>query len=165
MLIKYIENFLTPYECKSIIELGESINLFEMKSSYVVNGKTIVENVSYSGNKRMGNYSILVNVSSKKTSTNNSSKTISAINIPTIPAVNVDLFPDLNWNDHVAGKNTLYDFNQDGVPDIITYKRVSEKSTLPAIFEIKDYFKATYFISLWFGIVTTNPTMDWNLRR
>ena len=56
MLIKYIENFLTPYECKSIIELGESINLFEMKSSYVVNGKTIVENVSYSGNKRMGNY-------------------------------------------------------------------------------------------------------------
>jgi len=91
------------------------------------------------GHKRMGNYSILVNVSSKKTSTNNSSKTISAINIPTIPAVNVDLFPDLNWNDHVAGKNTLYDFNQDGVPDIITYKRVSEKSTLPAIFEIKDY--------------------------
>jgi len=91
------------------------------------------------GHKRMGNYSILVNLSSKKTSTNNSSKTISAINIPIIPAVNIDLFPDLNWNDHVAGKNTLYDFNQDGIPDIITYKRVSEKSTLPAIFEIKDY--------------------------
>ena len=91
------------------------------------------------GNKRMGTYSILVSISSKKTSTNNSSKTISAINIPIIPAVNVDLFPDLNWNDHVAGKNTLYDFNQDGIPDIITYKRVSEKSTLPAIFEIKDY--------------------------
>jgi hypothetical protein len=91
------------------------------------------------GHKRMGNYSINLNVSSKKTPTNNSSKTISAINIPTIPAVNVDLFPDLNWNDHVAGKNTLYDFNQDGIPDIITYKRVSEKSTLPAIFEIKDY--------------------------
>ncbi len=91
------------------------------------------------GHKRMGTYSILVSLSSKKTSTNNSSKTISAINIPIIPAVNVDLFPDLNWNDHVAGKNTLYDFNQDGIPDIITYKRVSEKSTLPAIFEIKDY--------------------------
>jgi hypothetical protein len=60
----------------------------------------------------MGTYSILVSLSSKKTSTNNSSKTISAINIPIIPAVNVDLFPDVHWNDHVAGKNTLYDLEK-----------------------------------------------------
>ena len=91
------------------------------------------------GHKRMGNYSVQVNVTSKSTSTNTSAKSISAVNIPILPAVNTDLFPDLNWNDHAAGKNTIYDFNQDGVPDIISYRRVSEKSPLPSIFEIKDY--------------------------
>jgi hypothetical protein len=58
---------------------------------------------------------------------------------PMVPTVNEELFPDLNWNDHAASKNEIYDVNQDGVPDIISYRRVSEKSILPSIFEIKDY--------------------------
>ena len=61
------------------------------------------------------------------------------IDLPVVSAANEDLFPDLNWNDHAAGKNEIYDVNQDGIPDIISYRRVSEKSILPSIFEIKDY--------------------------
>jgi hypothetical protein len=96
-------------------------------------------NLNIPGHARMGNYSIAVTVTSKSTSSNTSSKTISAVNIPYVSAVNTDLFPNLNWNDHAAGKNGTYDFNQDGVPDIISYRQVADKSILPAIFEIKDY--------------------------
>lgn len=56
MFIKYIDNFLTKEECESIISLGESIGLIQMKSSLIVNGKIIEENVKYDGNKRMGCY-------------------------------------------------------------------------------------------------------------
>jgi hypothetical protein len=64
---------------------------------------------------------------------------------PLIPAVNTDLFPNLNWNDHAAGKNAPYDFNNDQIPDIVSYRRVSEKSILPSIFEIKDYTGTSIF--------------------
>ena len=56
MFTKYIENFLTEEECKSIIDLGNSTELIQMKSSYFVNGKLISENLEYKGNKRMGSY-------------------------------------------------------------------------------------------------------------
>ncbi len=64
---------------------------------------------------------------------------------PLIPAINTDLFPNLNWNDHAAGKNAPYDFNNDQIPDIVSYRRVSEKSILPSIFEIKDYTGTSIF--------------------
>jgi hypothetical protein len=56
MFIKYIENFLTKEECEQIILLGESVGLIQMKSSLIVDGKLIEENMSYNGNKRMGCY-------------------------------------------------------------------------------------------------------------
>lgn len=56
MFIKYIENFLTEDECKSIIDLGNSTELIQMKSSRFVNGKLSGQNLSYNGNKRMGSY-------------------------------------------------------------------------------------------------------------
>ncbi len=58
MFTKYIENFLTEEECKSIIDLGNSTELIQMKSSRFVNGKLIAENLEYDGNKRMGSYFI-----------------------------------------------------------------------------------------------------------
>ncbi len=61
------------------------------------------------------------------------------ISRPMVPAVNTDMFPDLNWNDHSAGKNGVYDFNNDDVPDIITYRSLPNNSILPAILTIKDY--------------------------
>ena len=54
MFIKYIENFLTEEECKSIIELGNSTELIQMKSSRFANGKLIDDNYEWEGNKRMG---------------------------------------------------------------------------------------------------------------
>ena len=56
MFTKYIENFLTEEECKSIIDLGNSTELTQMKSSRFVNGKLVDENLEYDGNKRMGSY-------------------------------------------------------------------------------------------------------------
>jgi Rps23 Pro-64 3,4-dihydroxylase Tpa1-like proline 4-hydroxylase len=58
MFIKYIENFLTEDECKSIIDLGNSTGLIQMKSSRFVNGKLISKDLEYEGNKRMGCYFI-----------------------------------------------------------------------------------------------------------
>ena len=62
-----------------------------------------------------------------------------------VPAINTDLYPDLNWNDHAQSKNAPYDFNNDGIPDILTYRRISNTSTLPPIFEIKDYTGKSIF--------------------
>lgn len=56
MFIKYIDNFLTNEECDSIIELGCSVGLTQMKSSLIVNGNLVEQNVDYGGNKRMGCY-------------------------------------------------------------------------------------------------------------
>jgi len=56
MFTTYIDDFLTNYECESIIELGNSIGLEAMKSSRIVNGKVFDSNVDYAGNKRMGCY-------------------------------------------------------------------------------------------------------------
>ena len=56
MFIQYIENFLTPKECDEIITMGNSNELTQMKSSRIVNGKVMYENIEYDGNKRMGCY-------------------------------------------------------------------------------------------------------------
>jgi hypothetical protein len=112
-----------------------SKQIYKLDSS--TNSTSLILNIP--GHKRMGNYSVQVTVTSKSTASNSSTKSISLVNIPILPAVNRDLFPDINWNDHVAGKNTFYDINQDGIPDIISYRRVSEKSPLPSIFEVNDY--------------------------
>jgi hypothetical protein len=71
-----------------------------------------------------------------------------------VPAINTDLFPDLNWNDHAQSKNAPYDFNNDGIPDILTYRRISNTSVLPPIFEIKDYTGKSIFT---FNIKEINP--------
>lgn len=56
MFTKFINNFLTYEECDKIIELGESVGLFKMKSTTTLNGNIIETNVDYHGNKRMGCY-------------------------------------------------------------------------------------------------------------
>ena len=59
---------------------------------------------------------------------------------PAIPAINTDLFPDMNWDKlQVSNDKGFYDFNEDGIPDLISYRSLANKSILPAIFEIKDY--------------------------
>ena len=56
MFVKYIEDFLTPNECDEIIKIGNSNELIQMKSSQIINGKLVNENIEYDGNKRMGCY-------------------------------------------------------------------------------------------------------------
>lgn len=89
---------------------------------------------------KSGTDSILTTIISKPTAL-----TARFIDKLLVPAINTELFRDLNWNDHAAGKNSPYDFNGDQIPDIISYRRVTDKSVLPAIFEIKDYTGANIF--------------------
>ena len=56
MFTKYIEDFLTKEECQSLIDLGSSIGLIQMKSSKFINGELVGENLEYDGNKRSGCY-------------------------------------------------------------------------------------------------------------
>jgi hypothetical protein len=97
------------------------------------------------GHKRMGNYSVQVNVSSKATSTNTSAKTIPLINIPYVSAINVDIDKNLNWNDHAQGKNGTYDVNKDGIPDIITWTGNSNNPKINPTLIVKDYLGKDIF--------------------
>jgi hypothetical protein len=56
MFYKFIENLLTKEECDFIISTGEDNGLHQMKSSKIVNGVVMEEEVEYEGNKRMGGY-------------------------------------------------------------------------------------------------------------
>jgi predicted 2-oxoglutarate/Fe(II)-dependent dioxygenase YbiX len=56
MFTKFIQNFLTKEECEQLIQIGQSIQMIEMKSTLIVNGKIVEQNTTYDGNKRMGNY-------------------------------------------------------------------------------------------------------------
>jgi Rps23 Pro-64 3,4-dihydroxylase Tpa1-like proline 4-hydroxylase len=52
-----IENFLTKEECEFIIQRGKDENLIEMKSSKIVNGLVVSENLADTyNNKRKGTY-------------------------------------------------------------------------------------------------------------
>ena len=82
--------------------------------------------------------------------------------LPVVPAINVETFSEINWNDVVSEKNSLYDFNNDGIPDLISYKMTDDKSTLPPIFEIKDYTGKTIY-SL--NIKEINPNFRDSLNR
>jgi hypothetical protein len=114
------------------------------------------------GHFRMGNYSVVINVTSKNTASNTSSKTISATNIPFIPAINTDLFKDLNWNDHAQAKNGTYDLNKDGIPDIITWSGVSSDPKKQATLYVKDYTGKDIFS---FNIKEKNPGIRDSLNR
>ncbi len=82
--------------------------------------------------------------------------------LPIVPAVNMETFSKINWNDVVSGKNTIYDFNKDSVPDLVSYLFVNDDSPLPPIFEIKDYNENTLFS---FNIKQVNPKLRDSLNR
>lgn len=110
--------------------------------------------VNIPGHFRMGNYSVLITLTSKNSSTNTVSKTISAVNIPFVSAINVDANPNLNWNDHAQGKNGTYDVNKDGIPDIITWSGRSNNPKVSPNLIVKDYSGKDIFT---FNIRDKNP--------
>jgi hypothetical protein len=134
---------------KQIYKLDTSINALSLS-------------LNIPGHFRMGNYSVVINVTSKNTASNTSSKTISATNIPFIPAINTDLFKDLNWNDHAQAKNGTYDLNKDGIPDIITWSGVSSDPKKQATLYVKDYTGKDIFS---FNIKEKNPGIRDSLNR
>ena len=80
---------------------------------------------------------------------------------PMVPAVNMDIYPDFNFNDHVAGKNGPYDFNSDGIPDMVAYKMRTDNSVYPAIVELKDYTGKSIYT---FNVKDVKPAIRDSLR-
>lgn len=109
MFIKYIENFLTSEECKSLISLGESNNLTQMKSSLIVGGNLVEQNVVYDGNKRMGCYFIgdmmneptLQNLTNKIIKLSNELNPFNGVTYTTIPKYSFNRYGEgdfLDWH-------------------------------------------------------------------
>ena len=132
MFNRYIENFLTSDECRSIIKLGESTNLVQMKSSLVVNGKVMTENIDYGGNKRMGTYftnelldlPILKNLSNKIITQSN------------------ELNP---YNGITYNRINNYSFNRYGVGDFLDWHpdnhEIVNGATLTYIVQLNDQYE------------------------
>lgn len=101
--------------------------------------------VNLSGHNRTGNYTIQVSATSKSTQSNTTSKSFNGYYIPFVPAVNTGIDSKLNWNDHAQGKCSPYDFNKDGIPDIVTSTGRSSDAKTPPLLIIKDYTGKTIF--------------------
>lgn len=110
MFTKYIENFLTHRECDDLIRIGESCELQSMKSSKIVNGKVVDQNLQYSGNKRMGCYfiddmlkmPILENISDKIIALSNSLNPFKSIEYIGVPKYSFNKYSDgdfLDWHE------------------------------------------------------------------
>lgn len=101
--------------------------------------------VNLSGHNRPGNYSIQITATSKTLATNTSVRLFNGIYVPIVPAVNMELDRKLNWNDHAQAKCGPYDFNKDGIPDIVTWSgRTSDAKTSPLLI-VKDYTGKSIF--------------------
>lgn len=109
MFTKFIENLLTPDECKKIITLGNSINLIQMKSSLIVNGKLISENIEHEHNKRMGCYftnellenTLIKNISEKIIKLSNEINPFNGITYDNIPKYSFNRYTKgdfLDWH-------------------------------------------------------------------
>lgn len=109
MFLKYVENFLTKEECELLIILGESNNLIQMKSSLIVDGNIVEQNVEYNGNKRMGCYfigedlnnSILQNLSNKIIGLSNDLNPFKGLSYNTIPKYSFNRYGEgdfLDWH-------------------------------------------------------------------
>lgn len=131
MFTKYIENFLTEDECKSIIDLGSSIQLIQMKSSQFVNGKLIAENLEYNGNKRMGCYF-----------------TDELLNLPILTTLTdkiITLSNELNpYNGITYNGVSKYSFNRYGAGDFLDWHPDSHEilngATITCIIQLNDEY-------------------------
>lgn len=132
MFVKFIENFLTNDECDSMILIGESIGLTQMKSSLIVNGKLIEENVEYGGNKRMGCYFIE-----------------ETLNHPTIQSLTkkiIELSNELNpFNGVVYNGVQKYSFNRYGIGDFLDWHpdnhEILNGATITFIIQLNDNYE------------------------
>ena len=115
---------------------------------------------------RDGTSSVGVQISSRQNPTNSAVRTVilrsgvgatwpaTPLRVPALPSVNIDLFPSLNWNDVVAGRSDSYDFNGDGVPDLIAHEAAITPN--PPLFRIADFSGKTLYT---FDLKAFKPTV------
>jgi Rps23 Pro-64 3,4-dihydroxylase Tpa1-like proline 4-hydroxylase len=132
MFLKYIENFLTNDECDSIIEIGESVGLSQMKSSLIVNGNIIEQNVEYDGNKRMGCYFF--------------DELLENQLIKTVSNKIIDLSNNLNpFNGIVYNKIPKYSFNRYSVGDFLDWHpdnhEILNGATITFVIQLNDDYE------------------------
>jgi Rps23 Pro-64 3,4-dihydroxylase Tpa1-like proline 4-hydroxylase len=110
MFYKFIQNFLTKEECDFIISVGEDSGLHQMKSSRILNGKVVEEDVEYGGNKRMGGYfmdDLLLDyrikiISDKILSISNELNPFNGVTYSSIPKYSFNRYSDgdfLDWHE------------------------------------------------------------------
>jgi hypothetical protein len=110
MFYKFIQNFLTKEECEFIISTGEDNGLSKMKSSKILNGVVMEEDIEYNGNQRMGGYftdTILLdfrikNISDKILSISNKLNPFNGVSYTSIPKYSFNRYSDgdfLDWHE------------------------------------------------------------------
>jgi hypothetical protein len=92
----------------SVETINKDSNKVIFKNDTSIIGKSSIT-LNIPGHKLIGNYVANIKVTSKGNISNTISKVISFANIPILPTVDSKLFPDLNWNDVVAGRSSSYD--------------------------------------------------------
>lgn len=148
MFTKYIENFLTEDECNQIILLGESVGLIQMKSSLIVNGELIEENISYSGNKRMGCY-FYDNLLENKLLKNVTNKIIELSN-------NLNPFKGINYSNVQK-----YSFNRYGDGDFLDWHpdnhEILNGATITFIIQLNEEYEGGEVMYITDGTTHTTP--------
>jgi len=110
MFYKFIQNFLTKEECEFIIATGEDNGLHQMKSSKIINGVVMEEDIEYTGNKRMGGYftdellldSRISDISNKILSVSNQLNPYNGVTYNSIPKYSFNRYSDgdfLDWHE------------------------------------------------------------------
>ena len=110
MFYKFIQNFLSREECDFIISYGEDNGMQQMKSSKILNGVVMEEDIEYGGNKRMGGYfigdalsgSCIKNISDKILSISNELTPFNGVTYTSIPKYSFNRYSDgdfLDWHE------------------------------------------------------------------
>jgi hypothetical protein len=148
MFNSLINNLLTKEECQTLIDMGESHSLIQMKSSKFVDGKIVNSNLEYGGNKRMGCYfvdeflldSTLQSLSKKIIDLSNQLKPFNSIEYLRVPKYSFNRYSEgdfLDWHEDrheiISGATLTYiiQLNDDYVGGDIKYVIEGVEYTVP----------------------------------
>jgi predicted 2-oxoglutarate/Fe(II)-dependent dioxygenase YbiX len=148
MFNSLINNLLTKEECQTLIDMGESNSLIQMRSSKFVDGKIVNSNLEYGGNKRMGCYFVdeflldptLQSLSKKIIDLSNQLKPFNSIEYLRVPKYSFNRYSEgdfLDWHEDrheiISGATLTYiiQLNDDYVGGDIKYMIEGVEYTVP----------------------------------